>query len=128
MSESHFLIAAGCLAILVGGIHSAVGEVLIFNRMRRGAIIPTDGGDRLRERHVRILWASWHLVTIFGLALAIILLRLGMAPLSPVRPFLTLVIALSMAAGGLLVLYATRGRHPGWIGLVGVAVLTWLAG
>ena len=36
------------------------------------------------------------------------------------------VIAVSMLGGSLLVLVATRGRHPGWIGLLGVAGLVWL--
>ena len=64
----YFLIA-GILAFLVAIIHSALGEHLVFRRMRNGTIIPTNGGTLLKERHVRILWASWHIVSIFGVAL-----------------------------------------------------------
>jgi|GEM_PF-3827659 hypothetical protein len=61
-----YIFAAGCLSLALGLIHSVMGEILIFRRMRKGQIIPTNGHPLLKESHVRILWASWHLVTIFG--------------------------------------------------------------
>lgn len=36
------------------------GEFLIFKRMRQGSIISTQSEPLLRERHVHMLWASWH--------------------------------------------------------------------
>jgi hypothetical protein len=121
------LLIAGVLAIAVGLVHSVLGEVLIFSRMRRGGLVPTDGGDGLRERHVRILWGSWHVVSVFGFALAAILLRLAWAPDLALRPFLTATVTVAMVVGAVLVLVATNGRHPGWVGLLGVAALTWIA-
>jgi hypothetical protein len=121
------LFVAGMLAIAVGLIHSVLGEVLIFNHMRRGKLVPTDAGDRVRERHVRILWASWHVVSVFGFALAAVLLRLAIGPDLAMRAFLQDTIAIGMVLGALLVLIGTDGRHPGWIGLLGVAVLTWFS-
>ena len=53
--EINMLFAAGCLAFVLGFIHSILGEILIFKRMRDGGIIPTNGGSLLEERHVRIL-------------------------------------------------------------------------
>jgi hypothetical protein len=35
--------------------------------------------------------------------------------------------AAACLVGSLLVLVGTRGRHPGWLGLLAVAVLVWLA-
>jgi hypothetical protein len=35
------------------------------------------------------------------------------------------VAGLATLAGGTLVLYATRGRHPGWAALLVVAALVW---
>ena len=55
------LIAAAVLAISVGVIHSVLGELLIFNQMREGSFVPKIGKPLLRERNVRILWATWHL-------------------------------------------------------------------
>ncbi len=127
MTESNLLLTSGVLAIADALIHSVLGELLIFSGMRRGGFVPTDGGDRLRERYVRILWATWHLASIFGLALAAILLRLAVEPELPMRPFLISVVSAAMLVGALLVLFATIGRHPGWLGLLGVAILSWLA-
>ena len=36
------------------------------------------------------------------------------------------VIATAVLASAALVLVGTKGRHPGWIGLLVVAVLAWL--
>lgn len=119
------MFAAGVLAILVGLVHSVLGEILIFNRMRNKGVIPTVGAPLLRERHVRILWASWHIVTVFGCAIGAILLRLAF-PFSEnvLQIFVENTIAISMLVSSLLVLVGTKGMHPGWLALLGVAVLS----
>jgi hypothetical protein len=122
------LLAAGILALVVGTVHSVLGEVLIFGRMRARGIVPTVGAPLLRERHVRILWASWHIVTVFGYAFGAVLLRLAFpAGHETFQLFVENAIIFSMLASAFLVLFATKGLHPGWLGLLGVAVLTWLA-
>lgn len=123
--QTHFLLA-GVLAILVGLIHSIFGEVLIFNRMRDHQLVPTKGQPVLRERHVRILWASWHGVTLFGWAMAAVLLMYAF-PQVQIDPkvFVPQAIALSMALFSALVLFATKGMHPGWLGLLAGAALIW---
>jgi hypothetical protein len=50
-----YFVAAAVLTFAVGGAHSVLGEVLIFSRLRAGGLVPTQGGARLREGHVRIL-------------------------------------------------------------------------
>lgn len=124
-----YLVAAGCLTFLVGFIHSVMGEILIFHRMRvNGGIIPTQARPILKERHVRILWASWHLVTIFGWGIAAILLWLAFsAPAYPVHEWIKNTVLVSMLAASLVVLIGTKGKHLGWLGLLGVAVLLSLA-
>lgn len=119
--------AAAILAIVVALVHSILGEIIIFRRLRKpGRVIPTDGGERLRGSNVRILWASWHVLTVFGLGMAAILLRLASSAHTVEHDVVAQAIALSMLGGSLLVLVGTRGRHPGWVGLLGVAVLIWL--
>ncbi len=124
--NSYFIVSA-CLAFILGLIHSILGEVLIFRHMRKGLIIPTDGGSILKERNVRILWASWHIVTIFGWGFGAILLRLSFP--SSQYAFQTTVeaaILFSMLAASLIVLIGTKGRHPGWFVLLGIAIFLWL--
>lgn len=118
------LIAAAVLAVLVGIVHSALGELLIFRHVPPAA----DGRHRRRRRPFDILWATWHIASVMGWALAALLWKLAALPdASPLRDFLLLAIALAFAASGLLVLIGTRGRHPGWAGLLGVALLVVLA-
>lgn len=121
------LAAAAVLSLVIGLVHSVLGERLVFSRLRQGTVVPTQGGTLLRGAHVRILWATWHVVTVLGWGVAGVLLLLAAEPaLGPLHLSLLQLIALAMLASGALVLVGTRGRHPGWIGLVGVAVLTWL--
>lgn len=119
------LLAAGLLLGLIGVIHSVLGERLIFRRMRAAGWIPTDGGTLLRESHVRILWATWHLASVLGWGIAGLLCAWGFAP-SPVAGAAPQLLAGAIAGGAGLVLIGTRGRHPGWLGLLLVAVLAWL--
>ena len=122
-----FLFIAGSLAILVGLVHSILGEVLIFRRLRNDKIVPTSPAPPLQERHVRILWASWHMVSIFGWAFGAILLRMAF-PATEQLFFLFVKdsIIVSTFVSALIVLVATKGRHPGWVGLLAVAVLALL--
>lgn len=127
MTLSTAFTSAAILAIVVALVHSILGEIMIFRRLRKpGRMIPTDGGERLRGSNVRILWASWHVLTVFGLGMAMMLLRLASSARTEEHDFIAQAIAVSMLGGSLLVLVGTRGRHPGWIGLLGVAVLVWL--
>lgn len=117
--------AAGIAAFIVGLIHTILGEFLIFNRMRNGSIIPTQGHPLLKERHVRILWASWHIVTIFGWSFGAVLIYLSISNSADSSvEFIMHAIIISMTISALLVLYGTKAKHPGWIGLFAIAILT----
>jgi len=100
-------------------VHSVLGEVLIFNGKRSGGLVPTNSGTDLKQKHLRIIWATWHLVSILGCLIGLILLRTELS--SEILP----AISVAMFLGGVLVLVATKGRHPGWIVLflIGVLVL-----
>ena len=121
-----YFVIAGTLAFIVALIHSMLGEYLIFKRMRKGTIIPTDGGSLLKERHVRILWASWHIVTIFGCGFGVILLMLSSTQtMESIQVFVINTIIISMFTSSLLVLISTKARHPGWLGLLLISIFTW---
>jgi hypothetical protein len=114
---------AAALSFATGLIHSVIGEVLIFQRLRRGTVVPTHGGDALRERHVRILWASWHVLTLLGWCMALMLVELAAWPANDMTRAITRLISIGMLTGSLTVLIGTRGRHPGWVAMVLVALL-----
>lgn len=121
-----FLAAAGTLAFFVGLVHSVLGERLIFRRMRQGGFIPTNGARLIGEGHVRILWASWHALTVFGWCIGAILFWLAQGSPSLADAFFAKAITVAMVAAAALVFTGTQARHPGWVGLLGVAALTWL--
>src|SRR5438105_3016922 len=118
-----YFVVAAALAFLVGFVHSVLGEKLIFRRLRQGGLVPTNGGNVLDERDVRILWASWHVLTVFGWCIAAILLKLSLPSTSASSAwFIGQAFVVAMLAGGMLVFIGTKARHPGWVGLLGVAV------
>lgn len=120
-----YFVAAAVLTFAVGAVHSVLGEVLIFRRLRTRGIVPTEGGTLLRQRHVRILWASWHVLTVFAWALALLLLRWP-AGATGLTAEGARIVAAAMAIGAALVGIGTGGRHPGWVGLLVVALLVWV--
>ncbi len=65
---------AGCISILMGIVHSILGEVLIFKNWRSGTIVPVVKTPEIKARHARIIWASWHVLTLFGCAIGIVLI------------------------------------------------------
>jgi hypothetical protein len=123
-----YFVSAAALSFLVGLAHSVMGEILIFRRLRQGGEwIPTNGAKLLGEGHVRILWASWHVLTVFGWGIAGILVWLSLHSSGACSAgFVENAIAISMLCGAMLVFVGTKARHPGWAGLLGVAVLVWL--
>lgn len=123
-----YMFAAGVLALVVGAVHSVLGEVLIFRHLRSRGLVPAMGAPPLRERHIRILWASWHVATVFGWAFGIVLLRLAtLTAEHSLREIVESAIVFAFLGGSFLVLIGTKGRHPGWVGLLAVAALVWFS-
>ena len=117
-----YLIAA-VLTAVTGLVHSVLGEILIFRHLRNGTLVPALDAPPLRERNVRIIWATWHLATLFGWAFAGLLLQLALGrPMS--ASLVAGAIVFAYLGGAILVLVGTKGRHPGWVALASVAALT----
>lgn len=122
-----YLLSAGILCFILGLIHSILGEYLIFNRKRiKGHFIPSLGSKALPEGHLRIVWATWHLASFFGWCLGIIIIKIASIQHTMEVvwiDFLLQSISISMIAGAVLVLLATKGKHPGWIVLLIIGIL-----
>jgi hypothetical protein len=124
----NYLFAAAALSVLIGIVHSVLGEILIFRKLRQGFLVPDRAAPPLGERHVRILWATWHIVSIFGFAFAAILVRVGTVTAEESLQNIVLTsTGLAFFGASILVLVGTKGRHPGWIGLAATAALIALA-
>lgn len=121
---NNLLYWASVLLTFVGLIHSLLGEILIFQKLRQDSIVPNLAMGPLKKRNIRILWATWHLASILGLGISTMLYKMAMADASN-SIFLT-EITITVGLSSFLVFYATHGKHPGWIGLLGVSILCWL--
>ncbi len=121
-----YLLVASVLAFLLGVVHSVMGEVLIFRRMPKNSALLNKAG--LPRRYANILWASWHIVSVFGWAIAAALFGLAL-PYQPddLAGLATLTIAVATLGASALVLVGTKGRHPGWIVLLIIGALAWFA-
>ena len=122
---NYFLLAAGSLSIVIGLIHSALGERLIFKSLRQGKIAPDASLSPLHEQHIGILWATWHLASILGFGIGATLIYI--ADTSEPIIFIVNVIGVTMLLSSTLVFIATKAQHPGWFGLLVVALLCWSA-
>ncbi|MCK7595297.1 hypothetical protein [Pseudomarimonas salicorniae] len=118
-----FLALASGIAVLTAVVHSLLGELLIFRRLRAGSLLPGRPAPPLSVGHLRILWATWHALSLFGLGFAWLLWRLAADVAAPQGVDVPAAASVAFAASGLLVLLATRGRHPGWIALALAAAL-----
>jgi hypothetical protein len=122
------LLAAAVGTVLVGSIHSVVGERRIFRRASGGVAGAQDSGTLELGRYRGILRASWHITTFLGFGMAAVMLHLALVPAeAPLALALRLGLLVPIAASAAAVFWWTRGRHPGWIGLAMVAVLCGLA-
>lgn len=124
--NTYFLIAA-ILCFLLGLVHSVLGEYLIFKEKRiKGRFVPSKTCVELKERHLRILWATWHLTSLFGWCIGAFLTKVSLQKPSLNSDLIDFIItstSYTMLAAALLVLIATKGKHPGWVILLLIAAL-----
>ncbi len=120
-----YFFSAGIVSVLVAVVHSLLGEFLIFKKLRGTGLVPTESAPPLQSRNIRILWATWHLASVFGLGFAAILFAAA-ADHTSLDLFTIDAMICAFAGGSVLVLIATKGKHPGWVGLLAVAVLVYL--
>ncbi len=116
-----WLLAAATLLCLIGVVHTALGEQRIF---RTWAVQPPG----VRPFHRQILRGSWHLASLLGWGQAAALAWLGTAaaadlPATSLQQALLASLGCGVLACGALVLWLTRGRHPGGTALVVAAAL-----
>lgn len=113
-----WLLTAGFFTLLIGAAHSVMGERRIFRHLRQGGIVPVRSEPLMRRYQLSIVWASWHLVTCFGLGIAAMLWVAARpdTPL-PLRDLLAYSTVGIMQLAAVLVAAATRGRHLAWLAL-----------
>lgn len=122
----YFLIS-GILCFILGLVHSILGEYLIFKDKRNtGNLVPTKVNAELKERHLRIIWATWHSTSFFGWCIGAFLVKISLVQNKLDSEFIDFIInstIYTMFASSLLVLIGTKGKHPGWVVLLIIGLL-----
>lgn len=117
------LLLAAVLTFLLAAAHSILGERLIFRHLVGENSWTAEATGLLSSRRWAALRSSWHLVSILGCGLGLVLLVLAGA-LSRDESKL---VGATFLISGLYWSVGTRGKHPGWIVMLMIAVLTFLA-
>lgn len=125
-----YLLIAGILSYLLSIVHSVLGEYLIFRHKRvKGSLVPQKSDSEISKRHLGIIWATWHLVSIFGWCIGAILIKIAFVENDIDNHNLAFIIRgimYAMIASSATVFLGTKGRHPGWIVLLAIAILLYI--
>jgi hypothetical protein len=113
---------AGCLTILMGLVHSVIGETRVLRRVEDKRDLA--GNLLASEWHMRLLRGTWHTLSLFGFGLGLTLFTLGTPALSQTLGA-TGAIAIACTLVGLYWGIATRFWHPAWIVFLLVSALCW---
>lgn len=127
---NHYIYVAGILCFILGLVHSILGEVLIFRKLgKSNKIIPIIAKSKLKERHFRIIWTTWHLTSLFGWCIGAILLKVATKcdiQTNELLQFILTSTTITMLCSSLLVFIATKGKHLGWAILLIIGIFTLL--
>jgi hypothetical protein len=118
-----WLIIAVSITTSIALLHSYFGERRIMPRLLASSELPRTRGSIELTRSV-LRWA-WHLTSIAWLALAALLVASARLP-QEARGVFGAIIAVCLAASGLVCLLSTRGRHIAWPLFLVAAVAAWL--
>ena len=114
-----WFLCAFIVTILVGLIHSILGERFIINPLQSFTNLPKIfGSDLLTKRTLRF---AWHLTTIAWFSLASFMLMLALRRQLSI-PFISAALSLTFTVSFLISLIGSRGRHFSWIMFLAVAV------
>jgi len=117
------LVACAVLVASLGLFHSIAGERYIIRRLLRRADLPRlFGGDSFTRLTLRY---AWHLLTIFCLLAAAVLVAIAAEPIDATGRVVAQATSVGLAVAGLWGLVATRGRHLSWVALFAAAALAW---
>jgi len=101
------LIAAAIIIIIIGCIHSGLGERAVLQPLYAKYDLPTAISGVLR--------VSWHFITMFWFAIAAQLVVMAVAPENAERAFL-IILMIAFGISTIVALITSRGKHLSWIG------------
>jgi len=117
------LLAGSLLLILIGFVHSILGEKYLLIRLfRRDNLPKLMGSDWFTKRVIRF---AWHITTVAWWGFAAILYFLS-NPSDSVRAEILISISLVFAVSGLISLIFSHGKHLSWLFFFGIAISSYM--
>jgi hypothetical protein len=115
---------AAALCVLIGTIHSYLGERFILIRLFRNQNIPQlFGSDYFTKRTLRF---AWHMTTVAWFGFGYLLLVIAQGNENITRAVL-ITISIVFLITGLLAFGFTRGRHISWLVFWAISGISYLA-
>ncbi|NNE57779.1 MAG: hypothetical protein HKN36_06690 [Hellea sp.] len=108
------LIAAAIIIVGIGFAHSWLGETKV--------LIPHYKRYDLKPGTKRVIRVSWHLLTLFWVAIAAQLFSMQLYPAHMSKSFM-LIMTIAFGISTFVALIASRGRHISWIGFGAATIL-----
>ncbi len=127
-SVNEYFLISGVLAIILGVVHSTLGELLVFQHLCKSGVFSDNGATKLKERHLRSLRSTWHLVTLLGWGFGAILLVLSLPAIQDeIHKHVSQVVSITFLICAIFWLFGTKGKHPAWVVLVVISIMAWWA-
>ena len=117
------LLIAAILLVLIGFVHSILGEKFLITRLLRRDNLPKlFGGDEFTKQLIRF---AWHLTTVAWWAIAAILLVFWLE-IEPVHFLVVQIIGIVFFLSGVIALIASKGKHLSWIVFFAISLCCFL--
>lgn len=114
---NYYFLAAGLLTMLIGIIHSIVGEVKLISPIQHLEKLPPLQGSVLQTK--RTLRFAWHVTSVLGMGIGAVLVFYATEPsLPPPERFVLIIIDITLSLSFIVSLIGSRGKHPAWVGLL----------
>lgn len=116
------LIIAAVITIIIGAIHSILGERLIVIPLLKRDLPKILGSEFITRRTIRL---AWHLTTLAIWALGAIMLVYSAHSLYPGGRAVLTIIAVTFLISSLASLILVRGKHFSWWVFLMIALAIW---
>lgn len=114
-----WLWSAVALIVLLGLVHSVLGERYILTRLFRRDLPKLFGSDDFTKRTLRF---AWHLTTVVWWGVAVVLIVLATDDVQAAFD----VLAATALVSAIVALVGSRGRHLAWVVFLVIAAALWL--
>ena len=119
------MMIAGVLTVILGLMHSVLGEKLLLGPLFRQTEMPKLLGSSLFAR--RTLRMAWHLTTILLLGIGAIIIVYSRAETSPTVDWFLKIFSLTFGLCALISLIGSRAKHFSWVVFLAIAAALWHA-